>query len=134
MENQNEQQSSPFLGYVILVIIGVIILGIVYKCNGKNNEPKAKTEKVYGNTNSDKILAFNLATNKLEKLLKSPSSAEFPSIREKVSHVSFIGNGKYQINSWVDATNSFGATVRTNWSAEVEIKGESVYVRNVQTY
>lgn len=50
--------------------------------------------------------------------LRSPSTAQFPHVRQ--SDVADLGNGKYTVNSYVDAQNGFGATVRTAYTCTVQ--------------
>lgn len=54
----------------------------------------------------------------VEGKLKNPSGAKF--IGNAVHAVTHLGNGKYRIEASVDATNGFGATVRTPFSGVVE--------------
>ncbi|MCK5608034.1 hypothetical protein KAR91_39505, partial [Candidatus Pacearchaeota archaeon] len=44
-------------------------------------------------------------------------TAEYPSFP---GHVKNLGNQEYQINSYVDAQNSFGATIRTRFSGRIK--------------
>lgn len=55
--------------------------------------------------------------------LKSPSSAKFPPFSEAT--IKDNGDNDYTINSYVDAQNSFGASLRTN--SIVEIKVDDTY-------
>ena len=50
----------------------------------------------------------------VERRLKSPSTAEFPGGMREVHHV-HVGGCEHTIGSWVDAQNSFGATIRTHY-------------------
>ena len=65
-------------------------------------------------TDTNKILAYNYAEDFVKQRLKSPSTAEFPSLFEKADHITELGNEEYRINSWVDSQNGFGATIRSN--------------------
>jgi len=48
--------------------------------------------------------------------LKSPSSAKFPGIFDgQKDHITKLGNQKYQIISYVDSQNSFGAMIRAQF-------------------
>lgn len=47
--------------------------------------------------------------------LKNPLDAQFPDYQPE-----YVGDGKYRFSTYVDATNSFGATVRTRFSGEIE--------------
>lgn len=68
--------------------------------------------------------AYRRARDAVKQRLKSPSTAEFPSMfgGEWEAHTTRGSDGErvtYKVKSWVDAQNSFGATVRTHWSATV---------------
>ncbi len=53
----------------------------------------------------------------VEQQLKSPSSADFPSNSEHT--VTELGEQQWRVSSYVDADNSFGASLRTNWTCEI---------------
>lgn len=52
---------------------------------------------------------------RIEKLLKSPSTADFD------SHASALGSDRWEVAGTVDAENSFGATVRASYGCTVVI-------------
>ena len=54
----------------------------------------------------------------VEKRLKSPKSADFPF--GGYEHVTDLGGGRYQVDSYVDAENSFGANIRTNFHGVIK--------------
>ena len=56
----------------------------------------------------------------VENILKSPSTADFPTLDYKISN---LGNYKYKIVSYVDSQNGFGATIRSNFSVTLSYKG-----------
>lgn len=61
----------------------------------------------------------------VKERLKAPKSAEFPGIFDgRADHVTYLGNQKYRIASYVDAQNSFGATIRNNFVGEIEQTSE----------
>ncbi len=60
------------------------------------------------------------ARNYVENVLKSPSTADFPLLDYRFFD---LGNQKYKIVSYVDAQNSFGAQVRTNYSVTLSHNG-----------
>lgn len=62
----------------------------------------------------------------VQNQLKAPSTAKFS--RENSSETTYyIGNGRYQVQSWVDAQNSFGAQIRTDYVCVVENTGDDNY-------
>ncbi|QQG38052.1 MAG: hypothetical protein HYS26_00650 [Candidatus Kaiserbacteria bacterium] len=54
--------------------------------------------------------------------LKAPSTAEFPIMPV---HAGTDGNGSYQVISYVDSQNSFGAMIRSDWSVLMRLENES---------
>ena len=52
-----------------------------------------------------------------EQKLKAPSTAEFPTRRNASIKKSF--NGVYAVSCYVDAQNSFGAQIRTYYTAKL---------------
>lgn len=64
--------------------------------------------------------AYIIAKGFVKDNLKSPSSASF-------WHYDFswskLGNHKYYIHSYVDADNSYGANIKTEWKVQLEYSG-----------
>lgn len=83
---------------------------------------------------SDSILAYNYAKGFVSDRLKSPSTAEFPGTFEKKNHITVLGNGQYQINSWVDSQNGFGAKIRSRWSCKIIFENGQVRAENIVIY
>lgn len=72
-----------------------------------------------GCSSNKKIDAWVCAQNVVEGRLKSPSTAKFCSYDS--SRVTELGNNKYRIVGYVDAQNSFGATVRSNFTVTLTL-------------
>lgn len=65
--------------------------------------------------------AYIGATRAVSMQLKSPASARFPSWltgRDSFS-VRQMNDGSYEVESWVDASNQYGATMRSRWKCTV---------------
>jgi hypothetical protein len=77
------------------------------------------------NADYSKLLAYSYASNFAKNKLKDPNSAEFASSVEKLEHTKHLGNWEYQINSYVLATNSFGAKIKTSFSCKIKIDKEN---------
>lgn len=78
------------------------------------------------------FLAYKYAEDAVKKKLKSPSTAKFPGTFEKDKHIRYLGNKEYQINSWVDSQNIFGAMIRTNFSVTIVFDDKNVSFKNLQ--
>ena len=57
--------------------------------------------------------AFTCAKAIVKSSLKSPSTAKFCRITDAT--ITHLGNGEYKVTGWVEAQNSFGATLRQNF-------------------
>lgn len=62
--------------------------------------------------------AFICAKNYIKKNLKAPSTAKFPFFPPGVEH---LQNETYAVRIYVDAQNSFGAMIRTDFICEVNV-------------
>ena len=82
----------------------------------KINRPKKDWREIDNST-----MAYITMEDFVTQRLKSPKSAEFPGVFDgRGDHVKYLGNQKYRIISYVDAQNSFGATIRNNFVGEIE--------------
>lgn len=62
---------------------------------------------------------YIMAQDIVKSALKNPRSADFPSIITHAGEIAIQRNGSLvAVKSYVDATNSFGAKVRTNWTVQ----------------
>ena len=71
---------------------------------------------------SDDIQAFLAAKEFMKQRLKSPSTADFPFLRDG-SQITTLECGHFKVRSFVDAQNSFGAMIRTNYEAVLRHSG-----------
>jgi len=78
------------------------------------------------------FLAYSYAEDAVKKSLKSPSTAKFPRTIEKDKHIKYLGNKEYQIDSWVDSQNSFGAMIRSKFSIIIVFDNEKVSFKNLK--
>jgi hypothetical protein len=62
----------------------------------------------------DEIGAFVMSQRFVEKGLKAPSTAHFCSYSGAT--VTDLGGGRFRVSAYVDAENSFGAKIRTNYT------------------
>jgi len=68
--------------------------------------------------NHGEVDAFYISQQFVTKKLKAPSTAKFPWRSE--STVKDLGNNRYEVISYVDAQNSFGAMLRMHYKCTVE--------------
>lgn len=69
----------------------------------------------------DPITAFVMSEEFVKRKLKAPDSAKFPSFED--SFVRDLGNGVYEVTAYVDAQNSFGATLRNRFYCKLRHTG-----------
>ena len=69
-------------------------------------------------------LAYTMMKDFVTEQLKSPGSAKFPGMFDQRKHTKTIGPGTYEIASWVDSQNAFGATMRKRFTGKVEQTGD----------
>ena len=109
--NKNQQQSPKkvAVGCGIMAVLAVILFFSVKSCFSSEEDPLKKEKDL-------KIKAITLSQYCVKEKLKSPASADFP---VDLNHVKIITDSLFVINSYVDAQNSFGATIRTNYRCTV---------------
>ena len=102
-----------YLGIIGLFVIIAIIDSLT---------PKSKQDRI----KSDEISAHVRAEEFIRAQLKSPRKAKFSSIlwNADETRVMRLGKDKYKVNGWVEAQNSFGATLRVGWVCTVENVGD----------
>jgi len=97
----------------IVVIFAVFATGTSDSGSRSQSSPSAPTDK--------KAEAVVYCEDAVKQRLKAPSSAEFAgSWMTKTEYVTDLGGGLYRMRSYVDAQNSFGAKIRSNFICEIE--------------
>lgn len=76
---------------------------------------------IFSNPGPDEIGAYTASQWFVEKRLKAPGTADFPVYID--SFVTDLGGGKFKVESYVDAENSFGAKLRTQYTCIVRADG-----------
>ena len=60
--------------------------------------------------------AYNMAAQVVVKALQEPTTAQFPGTQEKLEHIESLGSNRFQIDSWVDSQDTYGAITRRGFS------------------
>lgn len=103
------QQNNMQIGIVAVVFVCIVcICGAMAMSGGKK-------EKDY------KTMAGIYCQIYLQNLLKSPSSAKFPSTSQTA--ITELDNMTFEIRSYVDAQNSFGAMLRKYYYCKIQYVG-----------
>lgn len=84
---------------LVLIILGILAVG-----SSDDGEKKGP----------DEIGAFVMSQEFVKGQLKAPSTAEFPWYEE--SFVEDLGEGRFRVTAYVDAQNTFGAMIRSQYT------------------
>lgn len=99
----------------ILAAVLVIWIGMALGNGGSS------TPRVYS---PDPISAYVMCKEFVSQRLKAPSSAEFASYGDTgLTQVTPLGGSKFQVDSFVDADNAFGAHIRIAFACQVTNTG-----------
>ena len=115
--------------WVIWLFAGLMVFFIIFLVDSQAKRKEYLEKQPSGNLSKppakrvNKSLAYIMCEKMVAKKLKSPKTAEFAS--DWTNHVSYLGDGKYKINSYVDSQNSFGALVRSKFSCVMTDLGDS---------
>lgn len=103
----------------------LVIMAVVLLVGYLLTDTRDWTEKIQ----SDR--AYSMMQRFVEQGLSSPLTAVFPSEAEK--QTTYLGNQEYEINSWVDSQNIFGAMIRTKFTGTVkQIEKDSWKLMSIQ--
>lgn len=123
--------------YTCLEIDGITEISmngeVIYSVGTSNNTQSSNTSTSDNNisytltpTDDEKGFAWAVAEREVKNILKSPSTAKFPFSYYNQTIKKASGN-KFQVKSYVEAQNSFGAMIKTNFVVEFEKTGENSY-------
>ena len=113
-------------GASLLVFFGLLILALGSTDSGSDESSSSNqsSPKI-----PDKIEAWVMTQQFVKDNLKSPSSADFGGVfgdyQDPYQIVTDLGEGKFRVQAWVDAQNSFGAKIRNRFVCELEYVGNN---------
>ena len=133
---QPKQKTSS--AKTLLVIIGVVVLVIIIGSSLSNNDEtkdavedrretntaRAETQKDDGGSIGKTVEAWVVAMDFVKRQLVAPSTAKFIGVARS-PYVQYLGNDRYLIKAAVDAQNSFGAMIRTEFRLVVRDERDS---------
>jgi len=111
---------------IMLVLAPIIFLSWGYLVFFTDSSTPASTTKPHA---PDSIELYVQAQQFVRQGLKAPSTAEFPF--DPIS-VGTDGNGLYQVESYVDSQNSFGAMIRSHWMLNMRPVGDKWMLETMQ--
>ena len=119
--------------FICFVLLGSIIFGSLHYDNidTKYDKRKATAEDELGvhqnkERNREKLRVYDQATQFVKEALLEPATSVFPHTEVKLTHIKYLGNKKYKINSWVDGQDTYGAMTRRVFSCLLTVDGTSV--------
>lgn len=98
-----------------LVLIGVLLLLIIV-C-AILSPGKLFPGKTGQQSGPDEMGAWTISQQFVNDALKAPATASYPSYDE--SFVTDLGGGRFKVDAYVDAQNSFGAKIRSRFTCTV---------------
>jgi hypothetical protein len=99
------------LGSIVIVIV-FLALATGSSDSGSSGQPRPE---------HDALSAWVMCQQFIEERLKAPKSADFPAGYDRFT--TDLGDGRYRVKAYVDAQNSFGAEIRTNFECTVRYSG-----------
>lgn len=113
MDDDKELNRKLLIRLRDLIIVIVLII-LMVKCSDKKTNKTTSKSDIY-------ISAYVYSQDLVKQQLKSPKSASFP-----LYNKSFIidKGDTILISAYVDADNSFGANVRVNYTATINLKND----------
>lgn len=107
-----------YIKYAAFGIIAFILLLWIIEYGNEGSAALKKKNK--SNVDPEKLIAYTMMENYVKGNLKAPTTAKFPPPSEKQKHIQKIAGTLYEIHSWVDSQNGFGALVRTPFSGKIK--------------
>lgn len=110
----NTSNKKAIIGLIILLLLVVIIFATT--CNDEpRKEPSTNPETPVASQPKtlSPIEAYSHAKYEIEQNLKSPGSAEFPTM--DLINMKLIQDSIYMIGGYVDAQNGFGGLMRMDY-------------------
>lgn len=108
-----------------IIVLGLFFLGMQTCLDSLDEIPQVPWEQ-----QDSKATAYRMCADWVKERLKSPSTAKFPGVFDGRLDDIVRTNQRYFIKSYVDAQNSFGAVVRTNWTCSTTQKSEGNWTLN----
>lgn len=101
-------------GAILLVVVVVgLCLGFAFLFNKNDDEPSVTTSQS----------AWYACRQFVEERLKAPKTADFETYKEyKVTHIDY---DEWKVTMTVDAENSFGAMIRSEFECQVRDEGDN---------
>jgi hypothetical protein len=107
-------------GWIRMIFLVLILFIVIYVAT----VPSESNTTTHASVTSSHIVAdyeaHLIAERFIKERLKAPSTADFPWGTYRANH---LPNDSWIVSSYVDAQNSFGAKLRSNWVCELKYNG-----------
>jgi hypothetical protein len=120
LSQEQEDQNKGCLVGAIGIFIMTIALMIWYNVNKDDIIQQHKHDRLEALINSREFV---------KDRLKAPGTAEFST---NENDAVMIDENNYYIHSWVDAENSFGAKLRSNYKCKIVFNGDKTRCEDLQ--
>ncbi len=110
-----------FVCFIFIIIFKQILAG-----ESIPTPPPPPEEKVETYTDSEVFVESQFI---LEKFLKAPSTAEFPS--SSYANIERLKDNGFKVTSYVDSQNGFGAMIRSEWTVLFQYVGDQIKLYQV---
>jgi RNA polymerase subunit RPABC4/transcription elongation factor Spt4 len=111
---QQKSNAAKGCGIGCLGLLGVMVL---FAALGGGDD-SAGGSSAEARINGTAVGAWVACQDFVSRRLKAPGTADFPGVYS--DHVAHVGSGRYQVRASVDAENSFGAKLRSNFDCTVQ--------------
>lgn len=108
-----------------LLVVAIVVLIIVANLGSGGGSSPAGGGSGGVTVQHEAVEAYVVCQQFVEDRLKAPSTAEFGGPYSQVT--AHNGGGRYTVDTYVDAQNSFGAMIRTDFTCVVQHKSGDTY-------
>jgi hypothetical protein len=122
-EQVNNATSGIVVGVILLIVFGYFSLSSDNSTDKSSNDDSSEPTK---------SLAYTYCKDFVQQRLKNPDDADFETFWDTEQIVEDLGNGNFVVNSYVDATNSFGAKLRTRYRCKVKCDSDGCLLKQLK--
>lgn len=127
--NKNFKNGMKTVIIIILCLVVLVSVCEIVKAKKRNNGVATGGHSRYSYSEEIEATTFALAEKAVKGELKAPSTAKF--CKQSECDFESLGNNQYMMTGWVDAENSFGAMIRSDWLIIAELDGTKMKLVSV---
>ena len=122
--NTKKRSGLKVIGYGVVTFFFIFLVIAIFDENGSNNTHSIQNQ----NETFDDLGAYIQGQFYIKQVLKSPATAEFPPLDFLVHR---LNNNRFEVISYVDSQNSFGALFRSSWNVLFQYQNEKTYLERI---